>query len=252
MPKRTIFDQQIYYTDTQPEQELTLLLLHGAGGDHLDWPAELRRCPGVRVIAPDLPGHGRSALPGRDSIVGYAQFVTELVSQLGLKQVVLVGHSMGGAIAQTMAWEQPNWLRGLVLCGTAAQMPVSSAILDQVLVDFPAVVEIMVKYQWVREIPDEVRQISRQKLLKNRPEVLYGDYVACHQFNGREKLLLITVPVLVLGATSDKMTPFPESEYLQIHLPQAQLVALAGAGHMLMLERPTAVAEAVSHFLAGL
>lgn len=252
MPKQTILNQQTYYTDTNPQENLTLLLIHGAGGDHLDWPAELRRWPGVRVVAPDLPGHGRSAAPGRDSIVGYAQFVTELVQQLGLKQVVLVGHSMGGAIAQTIAWEQPTWLKGLVLCGTAAHMPVSAAILDQVLTNLPAVVEIIVKYEWAREISEEVRQISRQKLLKNRPEVLHGDYVACNQFNGREKLLLITVPVLVVGATNDKMTPFSESEYLQAHLPQAQLVALAGAGHMLMLERPTAVVEALSHFLARL
>ncbi len=50
----------------------SLVLIHGAGGSHLDWPAELARLPGVTVLALDLPGHGRSPGPGRQSIDGYA------------------------------------------------------------------------------------------------------------------------------------------------------------------------------------
>ncbi|MCA9959366.1 MAG: alpha/beta fold hydrolase, partial [Anaerolineales bacterium] len=63
----------MFYTQQRgPEDKPALLLVHGAGGTHLDWPAELRRLPNTAVYTLDLPGHGRSALPGYDTVTAYA------------------------------------------------------------------------------------------------------------------------------------------------------------------------------------
>ena len=76
-----------------------LVLVHGAGGNHMHWPAELRRLPDAVVYSLDLPGHGKSDGPGQPNIGAYAEAVHTFVDALGLPRFVLVGHSMGGAIA---------------------------------------------------------------------------------------------------------------------------------------------------------
>ncbi len=85
-----------------------LVLIHGAGGTHLHWPAELRMLDSTAVYALDLPAHGKSAPPGRTSIEEYADDIAAFVEALGLEHVVLVGHSMGGAIAQTIGLRKPS------------------------------------------------------------------------------------------------------------------------------------------------
>ena len=86
----------------------TLVLIHDAGGDHLSWPAEMRRLPAYRVIALDLPGHGKTAGPGRQSVQDYARDVADFIDFIGLSRAVFVGHAMGGAIALTLAIRSPR------------------------------------------------------------------------------------------------------------------------------------------------
>src|SRR5574341_24760 len=75
-----------------------LILIHGAGSSHLDWPPELRRMKNYNVLALDLPGHGRSDEQGRTRIEDYAVAVLAFMDAFTLDRAVLVGHSMGGAI----------------------------------------------------------------------------------------------------------------------------------------------------------
>src|SRR5512143_1017737 len=76
-----------------------IILIHGAGGNHLYWPPELRRLPNERVIAVDLPGHGKSQGVGHHTIEGYADGILAFMKALKLASAVLVGHSMGGGVA---------------------------------------------------------------------------------------------------------------------------------------------------------
>lgn len=253
MPTLVIDNQQIFFahraardTETTPP----LLLLHGAASSHLDWPAQLRRLPHTAVYALDLPGHGKSDPPGCQSIAAYTAVVNKFVTQLGLPQVVVLGHSMGGAIAQQLGREQPAWLAGLVLLGTAAVMPVNPTMLEQIQTDYTAVVDFLVRYQWSKNVPESLRQLSYQRLQQNDPAVVYGDFYACNQFDARPYLADIQLPTLVIGGTADKMTPFSQSQFLADNIPHSQLIAIEGAGHYLSLERPVEVSQAVAEFLA--
>src|SRR2546430_629337 len=89
------------------------LLVPCSGGSHLDWPGSLRRIAGRRVLTIDLPGHGRSPLPGRQSVTAYAFDVIGLFDTLAIPAAVIVGHSLGGAIAQQLALFQPDRVAGL-------------------------------------------------------------------------------------------------------------------------------------------
>jgi pimeloyl-ACP methyl ester carboxylesterase len=253
MPTITIDDQSLYYTRKRgPAGAPALFLIHPAGGTHLDWPPQLRRLPQAAVYAIDLPGHGRSAPPGRRRIADYAGDVAKTVDTLQLDNVVLAGHSMGGAISQEIAIGQPSWLRGLVLIGTGACLPVNSSLLEQTTAYFPAAVDFMVRYSWSRQAPEELVAAGQAQLVKTHPEVLSGDLHACNEFDRRGDLGAIAVPTLVIAGTADRMMPPAFSVYLAATIPHARLLQLEGAGHMMMLEQPATVAAAIGDFITRL
>ncbi|MCL4870407.1 MAG: alpha/beta hydrolase [Anaerolineae bacterium] len=250
MPTLSIDEQRLYYTDNRVRQESpSLVLLHGAGGTHLSW-GEVRLVKFAAAYALDLPGHGRSPLPGRASIEAYADVVMAFVTQLGLTNVVVGGISMGGAIAQVIGLRQPDWLSGLVLVGTAANLPVAEAIMGRIFSEFQAAMRLVAKLEWPKGTDERIVERSYQELASHTPQVVYDDFAACHLFDVRPQLAQIQVPSLVIAGDHDRLTPLPQLEFLAQNLPQARLVVVAEAGHMVALARPQAVIEAIEQWLA--
>ena len=250
MPTIGIHGQEIYYAHHRgPAGAPAVLLIHGAGGSRLNWPPALRRLPGVAVYVPDLPGHGRSEGPGRRSVAAYADVIEGLLAQVEAQEVVVVGHSLGGAIAQTLALRGLPRLAGLVLLATGARLPVSERILESPPEAFPEIVDFMVKYGWAPQTPAEMKDLARDFLMQNNPATLQGDFVACDRFDIRGELGQIRVPTLVIGGTADRMTPLKFSAYLADQIPEARLVTVEGGGHMVALEQPGAVADPVRTFV---
>src|ERR1700710_2934008 len=104
----------------------TIVLLHGAGFDHSTWALHSRWFAhhGFGVLAPDLPGHGRSAGPPLPTIAGMADWTAALIDAAGAAKARLVGHSMGSLIALETAARHPAKVSPLHLIGTAATMTV--------------------------------------------------------------------------------------------------------------------------------
>ncbi len=244
----------IWYAENQPPapDQPPLILIHGAGGDHLHWPPELRRLSGASILALDLPGHGRSEGPGRERIEDYADILVGFLDGAGVAKAVLCGHSMGGAIAQAVALAYPERVAALVLIGTGAKLRVAPALLEAILADYGAVLEMMADWAFSPTAPAELKELGMKAMGQADPSVVHGDYAACDLFDLRDRLGEICVPTLVVGGTDDKMTPLRFSQYLADRIPDAQLVTLEGAGHMLALEQPAAVAAAVKGFLKRL
>lgn len=253
MPFVNIPAGRAYYTAAgAPDAPHTLLLIHGAGGSHLDWPASLRRLPHARVYALDLPGHGRSAPPPRDSIMGYSAWTAEFMRALQLPPAVLVGHSMGAAVALELALQEPSRVRALVLIGAGARLPVSPAILEGLQQSPQEIIPRIVGWAYGRDYPEEGKALARRRLELVPPAVLYSDFLACSRFDRRSELGKVQHPVLILAGAQDRMVPLSLSEELGSGLPRARMVTFAGAGHMLTFERPAEIAGAVADFLAGL
>jgi pimeloyl-ACP methyl ester carboxylesterase len=229
-----------------------LLLIHGAGGTHMHWPAALRRLADWNVYALDLPGHGKSPGPGRDSIAAYCDVVYGVIQALGLERAVLAGHSMGGAIVQEFALHYPGRLAGIVLVGTGARLRVAPAILDGIRSDFPATARTIADWVHDKNTPEQLKRLYLRSVLENDPQVMYGDFYACDQFDRRADVARIETPALVVCGSNDVMTPPKFSEALAQSLPRARLALIPNAGHMVALEAPEAVAEAVADFLGTL
>lgn len=231
-----------------------VLLLHGAGGNYLSWPPQLRRLEGQTVYALDLPGHGQSQGIGRQSIEAYADDVAAFMEALNLPQAVLAGISMGSAIALTLALKYPKKVKALALLGGGAKMRVSASILETAgnPVTFDSTVDRINLNCFSASAQENLVQLSRKHMLKVRPTVLLGDFLACNAFNVADELSKIKAPALIVCGAEDKMMPPKYSEALREGMKKSTLHILEGAGHMVMLETPEEVSVLFDEFLSGL
>jgi pimeloyl-ACP methyl ester carboxylesterase len=254
MPYAQTDDRRLFYTRTpgQIPDAPTLILLHGAGGSHLHWPAGLRRLPGATVYALDLPGHSRSDGPGCETIADYVAALIGFLDATGTERAVLVGHSMGGAIAQMTALTFPERVAGLVLVGTGARLRVAPAVLEGVLHEFEGTADLITRWSWAEGVPRDMVRLGRQALSETPPEVLHGDFVACDAFDVMARLGEVRAPTLVVAGTADRLTPHKYGAYLAEHIPDARLVTVEGGGHMMALEQPSVVIQAVIEFIKEL
>lgn len=228
-----------------------VVLIHGAGGTHLYWPSELRRLPGQRVYALDLPGHGKSGGRGQQSIHGYAQTILEWMEATRLHSAVFVGHSMGSAIALTMALDFPQHVLGLGLLGAGARLRVNPTFLEGSAspTTFLQAVDTAVKWSFGPQTDPRLVELATKRMAETRPSVLHGDFIACNEFDVSDRVSEILQPTLVICGSEDKMVPLRHSQYLATAMPKARLEIISSAGHMVMLEQPQGVAQALLNFL---
>lgn len=252
MPAVDWADGTLYYAEKRGgvADQPPLVLVHGAGGSHLDWAPELRRLRGARVIALDLPGHGKSSAPGRDSIPAYARDVITLLDALNIPRAVLVGHSMGGAVAQQAALDWPERVAGLALLGTGSKLPVDPALPDRIVSEPDAALDWLNERMWHPSASDDLRALGRALFAATPHAVVRGDYRACQRFDVRDRLEQIAAPALVIGAEDDCMVPLKFSRTLAERIPGARLVVIEGAGHMFPLEKTPQVVSAIERWLA--
>ena len=229
-----------------------LVLIHGAGADHLFWPAEVRRLPDNRVITLDLPGHGKTAGPGRQSIEDYARDVIDFIDASGLSRAVFIGHAMGGAIALTLALDSPDRVAGMVLISTGACLPILSSVIENASNQstLPLAVKSLQEMSFGSQPSANLNNITFKRLTETRQPLLLGDLLACNRYNLVGRLGAIRSPCLVVCGTQDKLTPMRFSEVLSSQIPGAALQTVEGAGHMLILEHPGRLAKLISVFLA--
>lgn len=246
MPKLHTPRADLWFADHRQGDSLPLVLIHGAGGSHLDWPIGLRRLNSLTI---DLPGHGKSPHPGRISIDEYATDVIALMDALAIPQAVIGGHSMGGAIALTLGLHYPQRITGLLLIGTGAKLSIHPDILNRVINHQAEVATLFKSWMWGADVDPQLIELGYQQFMKTDPQVIYGDYLACNQFDLRGRLNEIYPRTLVIGGTDDRMTPLKYSEYLAQHLPHAELWTVTGGGHMMGLEQPEAVVSRVQTWL---
>ena len=248
------YNADIYYYAYHAEdtERIPLVLIHGAGGNHLHWPVQIRRLPEYRVYALDLPGHGKSTGHGLHQISDYADRVLAWMNELDLHKVVVVGHSMGGGIALTMALQHPERIRGLGLVGTGAHLPVNASFLENTAHEttFQSAVELLASWAFNLNANPQLVQTVQKQMLETRPTILHGDFRACDTFDVRERLGEITCPTQVICGSKDKLMPVRHSQYMASQIQSAELAVIPDAGHMVMVENPERVAAVLEEFLA--
>lgn len=249
MPSLTCDKFEISWTSNRVKSKLAMVLVPGAGGRHIDWPKELRHNRLVKTLSVDLPGHFKLKGDPCQTIEEMADVITCLVEDQKLEKVVIVGHSMGGLIAQELGVRQPAWLDSLILLGTAPVMPVHPIILDNIYTDLDKTADFITKYAWSGKGYGVVTGAVRKAVMENRPETLHADFSACSQYDVRERLSEIQADTLVIGGQRDKFTPLKQSEFIVEHVPNAKLHIMKAAGHYMAQEQPLQLTRVIIPYL---
>jgi len=229
-----------------------VVLIHGAGGMHLFWPPQIRRIPGYRVFALDLPGHGKSDQGGGlQTVDSYAEQVLAWMEAVHLHRAVFVGHSMGGAVALTLGIQHTERVLGLGLLSTGVRLTIPPDLLSGAAnpTTFYRAVKGLVSWSFGSCVPEHLIEQAASRLSEVRPSVLYGDLLACDRFDCTEYLANIRIPTLIMCGTEDRMTPLRYAQLMARVIPEAILEEIPQAGHMLMLEQPDIVAKSLVDFL---
>lgn len=229
-----------------------ILLVHGSGGDHTLWSQQVKALrDGFSVAALDLNGHGQSPWREGAGLATYTGDVLAVLERLSAR-TFLVGHSLGGAVVLNVALRCPERIGGIGLVGTGARLRVLPELLELVEQDFQGAVELILSWAFSAEAGPKLRARARDQMLKNGQRALRRDLLTCDSFDLMSKLDQISAPALIVCGRADGLTPVKYSEYLRDHIPKARLTVIEGAGHMVMLERPEQLNQAIREFLGDL
>jgi pimeloyl-ACP methyl ester carboxylesterase len=246
---------ELYYFAHEADEQVTkrphVILIHGAGGTHLSWPPQVRRMADEKIYAVDLPGHGKSEGAGRQSVDEYAEDVVAFMKEMKVRSAVIIGISLGSAVALTIALKYPKQVLGLGLLGSGPKLRVSPILLETAgnPNTFESAVDMVNENCFHSETPQALLELSKRTMMEIRPPVLLGDFLACNEFDVTSQLEKIKVPTLIICGAEDKMTPLKFSESLRDGIANAQLHILDHVGHMVMLEQPDAVAILLKQFI---
>lgn len=265
----------LYLYDTGAAAEPPLLLVHGLADEadtwrHLIDPLAAR----FRVVAPDLPGFGRSDKPELGyTLPFFAGVLLELLDELEMERAVLVGHSLGGAIVQSIAITHPERVERLLLIGGSLVARRQRLNLGTLLFLVPGLGEWL--YNRLRNDPeaafrslapyysdlDKLPEADRDFLYQRVNERVWSDgqrrafFSTLRQFarsirsQQRElpaRLAEQAVPTVMLWGELDRMNPVENGWALVEMQPGTRLVVLPGVGHNVQQEKPDAVLEALA------
>ena len=241
----------------------TVLMLHGIGGGHLAFAPQVETLAsaGYRAVAWDMPGYGHSAPIEPYTFKGLAQSCIALIESLKATGVTLLGHSMGGMVAQEVVARRPDLVSRLILCGTSPSFGKPDGDWQR---DFIAgrtapldagktmreLAEILVP-QMVGpgSLPEGVRLATHCMSLV--PQATYRRALECIvTFDRRAALANIHVPTLLIGGEHDRNAPPAVMKKMAAAIPSSTYLELPGVGHLQNLEAPDEFDNLVLNFLA--
>ena len=219
------------------------MFVHGAGEVSGVWHYQVRDFAGSDAVS--LPGHPQGEVCS--SIEEYAAWLDNYTRERNYNDVVLVGHSAGGAVILTCALRSPKRYKGLILIGAGAKFrPLHETI---------AALERAVQgddLEWRRSFVEKYRLVDakiREVLIEKRvslgPSVQLNDLLCCSRFDVRGMLKEIKLPSLIICGRDDIQTPPEYSQYLATNIEYSELIIIEGATHQVMLEKPTQVNKAI-------
>lgn len=252
----TVNGIHIHYWVRGPENGTPVVLVHGLGGSSLDWHnlEPYIVAAGFRVYMPDLPGYGRSDKP-KDfsySIADEANAVVGFMNAVGLNQVDLGGHSMGGWIVQRIAFEHPDRVAKLMIFDSAGladrptwntalftpTTPAELSQLDALLMPHPPQVPAFIARDYLRLARNDAWIIHRAM-----DAMLSGQAVT------NTELPHLKMPVLIVWGSEDHIIPVADGEEMHRLIPQSQLDVVQGCGHLAPVQCTGRIGPVVDAFL---
>ena len=216
------------------------------------WRGTLQYLTGAgRAVAVNLPGHPSGNMTCR-TIGDYSEAVHRHIIESIPTRPAVCGHSMGSAVALTLALEHPDDIGGLILVGAGAKLGVDSSIVEGLRTQPMRTIEQTITPMSYFRIDLGMGREARAALSFTNLPVFLNDYLACDGFDVRHRLSEITVKTFIICGENDQMTPPKWSAYLNEKISHSTLALVEDAGHMAPLEKPETCAGLIQGFLSGL
>jgi len=220
----------------------TLVFIHGAGFHAGFWHPQESLANQFNVIFLNLPGR-QSAAPSEGLIERYADEAAKALKQLETN-VIIIGHSMGGAVAQAIAHANPPWLQAIVLACTGAKLKVAPVV-NQLLTQGASVFMQM----FTQTGPGlDIKQMALLGNQMAKTETGLTDFLACNRFDFMDRVNEIRTPCLVMTGDKDLLTPEKYSHFLHEHITGSELSLVKDTGHLLPWESPITFNRLISEF----
>lgn len=239
----------------QGEGETTFVLMHYLGGSHRTWFPTLPYLDrAFRCVALDMPGFGEAAgIEGYD-VASMANQVDETIRHLHLKNVILVGHSMTGKVALALAARQPDYLRRLVLVAPSPPGPQPMSEQNrQAQAAYDGVrqqAETFVDGACSARLPDALREVAIADAQSAAPEAFHAWALHGSREDLREQIGRLELPAMMVLGSEDGNVPGVEAQLdvMRAHLPRGEVEIIDGAGHLMPMQTPQALAERMLTF----
>ena len=231
-------------------EKSTIVFIHSSGGTGQFWRVQIKDLAvRVNTVALDLPGHGRSGKDGKNTVADYARRVYEFIETADIPRPIPCGLSIGGAIVLQLLLDYSKHFQAGILIGTGAKLKVLPMIFEAIEKDYSGLVQMLCKFAASEKTVPEVIQPFREDLQKCDPRITFGDFQACNWFDVRGRLAEISVPVMVISAQDDKLTPPKYADFLESAIPNTTRSHILDAGHIAPMEKPQEVNQAIIEFL---
>ena len=156
---------------------------------------------------------------------------------------------MGGAVVQQLLLDYPDLLKAGILLNTGAKLKVAPVIFDMLEKDYNGYLSTIGKLVACKTTQPEQLKQFQEETARCKPEVTRKDFRACNRFDVMQRVGSITLPVLVVSAEDDQLTPPKYGEFLKNNIPNASRILIAEAGHILPAEKPEEFNGAIINFL---
>ncbi|MDV7242416.1 MULTISPECIES: alpha/beta fold hydrolase [Rhodococcus] len=266
-------DEAAYHLSGEGE---TLLLIHGMAGSSDTWRAVIPQLSRrYQVLAPDLPGHGRSAKPRGDYSLGaFAAWLRDLLDELGIPRVTVVGQSLGGGVAMQFSYQHPELCNRLVLIGSGGLGRDVNWTLRLLAAPGAEFLLPLIAPGVVREAGNKVRSwLGAAGLRSVRGDEMWQSYASLSDPDTRQAFLrtLRAVvdyrgqavsalsrlylnadrPTQLIWGDSDRIIPVAHAYAAHEAMPGSRLAVLDGVGHYPHLEAPGEVVNIIDDFVSA-
>ncbi|WP_312141971.1 alpha/beta fold hydrolase [Pantoea septica] len=239
----------------QGEGETTFVLMHYLGGSHRTWFPTLPWLDrAARCVALDMPGFGAASGMEDYDVAAMADRVDETLRHLQLEKVILVGHSMTGKVALALAARRPDYLQRLVLVAPSPPGPQPMSEQDrQAQAAFDGSrqqAETFVDGACSARLPDVLREVAIADAQRAAPAAFHAWALHGSREDLREQTGRLELPAMMVLGSEDGNVPGVEAqrEVMRAHLPQGELEIIDGAGHLMPMQTPQALAERMLAF----
>jgi len=226
---------------------MKMVFIHGSGAAGAVWYYQKQHFKDADT--PDLPGHpdGRPC----NSVEEYADWLHDYIRAKNYEDVILAGHSLGGAVTLQYAIKYPADLKAIILIGTGARLRVLPQIIETIRSKLDA------PREWLNEfvkplyssINKDLWNILEPVLQRVGPAPQLNDFLCCDKFDIMDKVSSVNLPALAIVGDKDNMTPPKYSQYMADNMPCCKMALIKGGTHLAFMENPHRVNEVIEKFI---